>query len=57
MLLLIIVMEALSFDFCTSCPFELLYADNLVLVSDSLDDLLEKLHAAGSPGSRPKGYE
>ena len=43
MLLLIIVMEALLFDFCTGCPFELLHADNLVLVSDSLDDLLEKL--------------
>ena len=36
-------MEALSRDFKVSCPWELLYADDLVLVSETLEDLKEKL--------------
>ena len=36
-------MEALSCDFRTGCPFELLYADDLAIISDSMDNLLEKL--------------
>ena len=39
-LLFIIVLEALSSEFCTSCPLELLYADNLALIADLL---MEKL--------------
>ena len=39
----IVVLEALSCEFCTSCPWELLYADDLVISSDSLDDLLDRL--------------
>ena len=42
-LLFIIVLEALSRDFRTGCPKELLYADDLALVSESLDGLVEKL--------------
>ena len=35
-LLLIIVLEALSRDFRVGLPWELLYADDLVLIADSL---------------------
>ena len=35
-LLFIIVMEALSREFRTGCPWELLYADDLVIVAESL---------------------
>ena len=41
-LLFVIVMEALSREFYTSCPWELLYADDLVLVAESLQELLER---------------
>ena len=42
-LLFIIVMEALSRDFRISCPWELLYADDLVISADTLEELLFKL--------------
>lgn len=42
-LLFIIVLEALSGEFRTGCPWELLYADDLVAVADSLEKLLEKV--------------
>ena len=42
-LLFIIVMEALSIEFRTGCPWELLYADDLVIVAESLEELKEKL--------------
>ena len=42
-LLFIIVLEALSQEFCTSCPWELLYADDLVRLADTMDKLLSKL--------------
>ena len=42
-LLFIIVMEALSREFRVGCPWELLYADDLVMISESLEDLKEKL--------------
>ena len=42
-LLFIIVMEALSQEFRTGCPWELLYADDLVLVAETLEELKEKL--------------
>ena len=38
-LLFIIVMEALSREFRTSLPWDLLYADDLVLISDSIEGL------------------
>ena len=39
----IIVLEALSREFRTSCPWELLYGDDLVLLADTMDELLSKL--------------
>ena len=42
-LLFIIALEALSREFLTSCPWELLYADDLVLITDAMDELLSKL--------------
>ena len=42
-LLLIIALEALSRDFRTSCSWEILYADDLVLIAETLDLLMEKL--------------
>ena len=41
-LLFIIVMEALSQEFRTGCPWELLYADDLVLVAESVEELTRK---------------
>ena len=42
-LLFIIVLEALSREYRTSCPWELLHADELVLLADTTDELLSKL--------------
>ena len=42
-LLFIIVLETLSREFRTSCPWEFLYADDLVLIADTMDELLSKL--------------
>ena len=42
-LLFIIVLEALSQEFRTGCPWEILYADDLVIIAESLDELLRKL--------------
>ena len=42
-LLFLIVLEALSREFRTGCPWELLYADDLAIVADSMDNLIAKL--------------
>ena len=42
-LLFIIVLEALSQEFRTGCPWEMLYADDLAIVDTSLDSLIERL--------------
>ena len=42
-LLVTIVLEVLSRGFRTGCPWELLYANNLVIISESLGGVLEKL--------------
>ena len=42
-LLFIKVLEALSREFRTSCPWEYFYADDLVLIGGTLDLLMEKL--------------
>ena len=42
-LLFIIVLEALSREFRTGCPWELLYADDLVIIAESLEELVVKL--------------
>ena len=43
LLLFIIVLEALSLEFCTGAPWELLYADNLVIIAETEDGLKMKL--------------
>ena len=39
----IIVLEVLSREFCTSCLWEVLYADDLTLIATTLDLFMEKL--------------
>ena len=41
-LLFIIVLEALSREFRTGCPWELLYADDLMISAGSMEELLVK---------------
>ena len=41
-LLFIMVLEALSIEFRTGCPWELLYADDLVLVAETMEELVGK---------------
>ena len=41
-LLLIIVLEAPSREFHTGCPWELLYADDLMISPESMEELLVK---------------
>ena len=53
-LLFIIVMEALSREFRTGCPWELLYADDLVIIAETKDELLLKL-AQWKQGIEAKG--
>ena len=53
-LLFIIVMEALSREFRTSLPWELLYADDLALLAESLQDL-EHMYVAWKQGMEAKG--
>jgi hypothetical protein len=51
-LLFIIVLEALSREFRSGCPWELLYADDLAIVDKSLEALTERLSSwkAGMEG-------
>ena len=42
-LLFIIVLEALSREFRTDCPWELLYADDLMISAESMEELLVKV--------------
>ena len=44
-LLFILVLEALSREFRTGVPWELLYADDLVIIADSLEECISKLKA------------
>ncbi len=53
-LLFITVLEALSQEFRTGCPWEDLYADDLVIISDSLEELQAKL-ALWKTGMEAKG--
>ena len=43
-LLFIIVLEALPKAFHTACPWELLYADELMISAGSMEELLEKIN-------------
>ena len=40
-LLFIIVLEALSQEFRTGCPWELLYADDLVIIVETIEELTQ----------------
>ena len=42
-LLFVIVLEALSMELRTGCPWEILYAENLMVSAQSMDELLVKL--------------
>ena len=42
-LLFILVSESLSREFCTGVPWELLYADDLVLIADTQEECISKL--------------
>jgi transposase len=42
-LVFIMVMEAISLEFRTGCPWEMLYAEDLVITTDSMDELSNKL--------------
>ena len=42
-LILIMVLEALSLEFRTGCPWELFYADDLIIVAESLEELTKRL--------------
>ena len=42
-LLLILVLEALLRQFCTGVPWELLYADDLAVMADSLEECIARL--------------
>ena len=42
-LLFIILLEALSREFRTGCPWELLYADDLMISAESMEELLVKV--------------
>ena len=44
-LLFILVLEAISREFCTGVPLELLYADELVLITDTQEECISKLKA------------
>ena len=39
----LVVLEALSREFHTGCPWELLYADDLMISAESMEELLVKL--------------
>jgi len=43
-LLFVIVMEALSRELRVVLPWELLYADDLVVIAETEDDLIKKLN-------------
>ena len=43
-LLFVIVMEALSREFTVTLPWKLLYADDLVVIAETEDDLIEMLN-------------
>ena len=53
-LLFIIVLEALSREFRTGVPWELLYADDLVIIADSLEECIARLRMWKS-GMEEKG--
>ena len=51
-LLFIIVLEALSREFRTGCPWELLYADDLMISAGSKEELLVKVDMEDRDGEK-----
>ena len=45
------VLEALSMEFRTGSPWELLYADDLVIIAKTMEELTVKLNAWRAKGS------
>ena len=43
-LLFVMVMEALSRDFRVALPWELLYADDLIVIGETVEDLIKRLN-------------
>jgi len=43
-LLFVLVMEALSREFRVAIPWELLYADDLVVIAETEEDLIKRLN-------------
>ena len=41
--LFIIVVEALSYEFCVGCPWEMLYADDPVILAEMFEGLMTKM--------------
>ena len=48
--LLITVLEALSREFCSGVPWEDLYADDLVIIAESLEECVRRLSMERSNG-------
>jgi len=44
LLLFVIVMEAISIEFGVALPSELLYADDLVVIAETEEDLIKRLN-------------
>ena len=43
-MLFVIVMEAISSEFRVALPWELLYADDLVVIAETEEDLIKRLN-------------
>jgi len=50
------VMEAIYREFRVAWPWELLYADNLVVITESEDEVIKKLNR-WKDGMQSKGYK
>jgi len=46
-LLFLIIMEAIFREFRVAIPWELLYADDLVVIAETEDDLIKRLNVEG----------
>jgi len=51
-LLFILILEALSSEFCTGVPWEFLYADDLAVIADTLEECVEAQGMEGGHGEQ-----